>query len=244
MEEFLSRTISLIGESAVKKLQNSTVMVFGAGGVGGYTIEGLARAGVGKIIVVDGDVIAPSNLNRQIIATINTINMPKVEAGRERILSINPNCKVETYNLFVTKDNINQINFNGCDFVVDAIDTITTKIEIIKKAQSLNIPLISSMGTGNKLNAEAFMFADINNTKVCPLCKVMRKLCKENGISNVKVLYSQETPIKPAGLVSAENSSKTPPASISFVPAVAGLLIAGEVIKTITNCWGEGVDNS
>ncbi len=231
MENFLTRTTALIGENAVKKLKNSCVLIFGLGGVGGYVVEGLVRAGVGKLILVDADSVSGSNLNRQIIATKQTVGRLKTEEFVNRINLINPKCEVKTYNLFVTPENINLIDFD-CDFVVDAIDTITTKIEIAKKAQTLNLPIISCMGTGNKLNANAFEFADIYKTSVCPLAKVMRKLCKENEIKKLKVLYSKEEPQN-----TAQNSSnkgkKNPPASISYVPAVAGLLIAGEAIKTL-----------
>ena len=231
MEEFLTRTQNLIGEKAVQKLQNSTVLVFGLGGVGSYTVEALARAGINHLVLVDGDVIAKSNINRQLFATVNTVNKPKTEAAVQRINSINPHCEIETYSKFITADNIDEICFSGVDYVVDAIDTVSTKLEIVKKAQSLNIPIISSMGTGNKLNANIFKIEDIKNTKVCPLCKVMRKLCKENNIESLKVLYSEEEPIKQNNLI--KESEKLTPASISYVPAVAGLLIAGEVIKDL-----------
>lgn len=233
METFLTRTESLIGGENVKKLQNSKVLVFGLGGVGGYVVEGLARAGVGSLVLVDSDSVSVSNINRQIIATNSSVGKLKTECFVERVNEINSNCSVLTYNLFVATENLNQIDFSGVDFIIDAIDTITTKLEIAKKAQTLNIPMISCMGTGNKLNATAFKFADIYKTKVCPLCKVMRKLCKENNIEKLKVLYSEEEPIKSTNFEQIETGKKIPPASISYVPAVAGLLIAGETIQTI-----------
>ena len=235
MEDFLTRTTALIGNENIEKLKSASVLIFGVGGVGGYVVEALSRAGVGNLILVDSDKVSISNINRQIIATNKTVGVLKTEAFVKRINEINPNCQVATYNLFVSKDNLEEISFNNVTFVVDCIDTISSKIEIIKKAQSLNIPVISCMGTGNKLDATAFKFSDINKTKVCPLCKVMRKLCKENGINSLKVLYSEEEPIKPVYKEQLQDTNKLPPASISYTPAVAGLLIAGEVIKTLIN---------
>ncbi len=240
MSDIFERTISLIGEDNVKKLQNSKVAIVGLGGVGGYTLEALARAGVGSFVLIDNDTISASNINRQILATNESVNKFKTLVAKERTLNINPNAKIKTYEVFVDNKTIHEIDFTNVNFIVDAIDTMSAKIELIKKAKELNISIISSMGTGNKLDGNSFKFSDIYKTKVCPVCKVMRKLCKDNDIESLKVLYSQETPLKPKQNI----APKTPPASISYVPAIAGLLIGGEVIKSIINYWGEGIDKS
>ena len=224
------RTELLLGKDGVEKLKNSRVVVFGLGGVGGYVVEALVRAGVGQIDLIDNDTINETNLNRQIIATTSTIGMLKTEAFKERILSINPNCKVKTYAMFFMPENSNLIDFNDYDYVVDAVDTVTAKIEIIVKAKTAGVNVISSMGTGNKLDATAFKVADIKKTSVCPLAKVLRKELKERNIDSLKVVYSEEQPIK-----KAENLDRKEKmiGSVSFVPSVAGLIIAGEVIKDI-----------
>ncbi len=225
MNDWLSRSRILLGESAITKLNNAKVCIFGIGGVGGYVCEGLARSGVGSFILVDKDVVSNSNINRQIIATTKSIGVSKVSLMKERILDINPKAKVEAKEMFYLPDTEKEIDFSDCDYVVDAVDTVTAKLLIIKRAKEYQIPVISSMGTGNKLDPMAFRIDDISKTSVCPLAKVMRKELKERNISDVKVLYSTEMPIV-QGPVEAMPS-------ISFVPSVAGLMIAGEVIKDI-----------
>ena len=225
-EEWKSRTELLIGKENIQKLANSKVIVYGIGGVGSFVVEGLVRAGVENIILVDNDVISPSNLNRQIHATITNIGKLKVDCMKERILSINPKVKVETYIPKNIEDGEETLINNTIDYVVDAIDTITTKLKLIQKAKEKQVPIISCMGTGNKLDPTKFEIVDIYKTSVCPLAKVMRKELKKRGIQDLKVLYSKEEPIK------HDVESRTP-ASISFVPSVAGMIIAGEVIKDI-----------
>ena len=225
-EEWKSRTELLIGKDNIQKLANSKVIVYGIGGVGSFVVEGLVRAGVENIILVDNDVIAPSNLNRQIHATIPNIGKLKVDCMKERILFINPKVNVETYIPQSVENGEETLIDNTIDYVVDAVDTITTKLKLIQKAKEKQVPIISCMGTGNKLDPTKFEIADIYKTSVCPLAKVMRKELKKRGIQDLKVLYSKEEPIK------HDMESRTP-ASISFVPSVAGMMIAGEVIKDI-----------
>lgn len=225
-EEWKSRTELLIGKDNIQKLENSKVIVYGIGGVGSFVVEGLVRAGVENIILVDNDVIAPSNLNRQIHATISNIGKLKVDCMKERILSINPKVNVETYIPQNIENEEETLIDNTIDYVVDAVDTITTKLKLIQRAKEKQVPIISCMGTGNKLDPTKFEIADIYKTSVCPLAKVMRKELKKRGIQDLKVLYSKEEPIK------HDVESRTP-ASISFVPSVAGMIIAGEVINDI-----------
>ena len=225
-EEWNSRTELLIGKENIQKLANSKVIVYGIGGVGSFAVEGLVRAGIENIILVDNDVIAPSNLNRQIHATISNIGKLKVDCMKERILSINPKVNVETYIPQNIENGEETLIDDTIDYVVDAVDTITTKLKLIQRAKEKQIPIISCMGTGNKLDPTRFEIADIYKTSVCPLAKVMRKELKKRGIQDLKVLYSKEEPIK------HDMESRTP-ASISFVPSVAGMIIAGEVIKDI-----------
>ena len=236
MPEQFSRTELLIGEEGVQKLQNAKVAIFGIGGVGSYVVEGLARAGIGNFILVDKDKVDASNINRQIIATHKTIGRPKVEVSKERILDINPNANVEIYQEFFMPNSEEILN-DTIDYVVDAVDTITAKIELVVRADKLNIPIISCMGTGNKLDPTKFEVTDIYKTNICPLAKVMRKELKSKGIEKLKVVYSKEEPIKPnckPEEIKKDNSNKKQiPGSISFVPSVAGLIIAGEVIKDI-----------
>lgn len=229
--EIFSRTENLIGEAAVERLKNARVAVFGIGGVGGYVVEGLARAGVGAIDLIDNDKVALSNINRQIIALHSTVGEWKTEVAARRIKDVNPDIKVRTKNLFFLPETADEFDFDGVDYVVDAIDTVSGKIALIERAKSKNIPVISSMGTGNKLDPTAFEVADITKTSVCPLARVMRRELKKRGIEHVKVVYSKEEP-KTVGKVD-EKTGKAIPASISFVPSVAGLIIAGEVIKDI-----------
>ena len=225
-EEWKSRTELLIGKDNIQKLANSKIIVYGIGGVGSFAVEGLVRAGIENIILVDNDVIAPSNLNRQIHATITNIGKLKVDCMKERILSINPKVNVETYIPQDIEEEEETLIDNTIDYVVDAVDTITTKLKLIQKAKEKQVPIISCMGTGNKLDPTKFEIADIYKTAVCPLAKVMRKELKKRGINDLKVLYSKEEPIK------HDVESRTP-ASISFVPSVAGMIMAGEVIKDI-----------
>lgn len=225
-EKWNSRTELLIGAESLKKLAKAKIIVYGIGGVGSFVVEGLVRAGVEHIIIVDNDVISLSNLNRQIHATIPNIGRLKVDCMKERILKINPNVVVETYvpkNIQLEEENLIDTSVS---YVVDAVDTITTKLKLIERAKKQNVPIISCMGTGNKLDATKFEITDIYKTSVCPLAKVMRKELKKRKITNLKVLYSKEEPIK-------HEEEKRIPASISFVPSVAGMLIAGEVIKNI-----------
>ena len=223
MNEQFSRTAQLVGEENVKNLFSKHVIVFGCGGVGGFVVEALARSGIGKISLVDNDSVNISNINRQIIALHSTVGKQKVDVLKNRILDINPNCQVFTFNTFFLPENSHSFDFSQYDYVVDAVDTVTAKIEIIKKSKDANVPIISSMGTGNKLNPLAFKVADISKTNVCPLARVMRNELKKRGISKVKCVYSEELPV----------IQTQTPASIAFVPSVAGLLIASEVIKDL-----------
>lgn len=231
METESSRTEMLIGKDGVEKLKQTKVAIFGIGGVGSFVLEGLVRAGVGSFILVDNDNVSISNLNRQLIATTDTIGMAKVEASKNRVLSINPNAKVEIYKEFFMPETSEGILDSTVDYIVDSVDTVTAKIELVLRANKLNIPIISCMGTGNKLDPTRFEIDDIYNTSVCPLAKVMRKELKARGIHKLKVLYSKEEPIKPKAL--DKDTKRQTPGSISFVPSVAGLIIAGEVIKDI-----------
>ena len=221
----------LIGETALERIKNSRVAVFGLGGVGGHVTEALARVGVGKMDIFDSDTVSESNINRQVIATYETLGEYKTDAFEKRILSINPDCTVVKHTAFVTRESAEEMDFSEYDYVIDAIDTVSAKLAIAEKCSALGVPLISSMGTGNKLDASKFEITDIFNTSVCPLARVMRTELKKRGIKRLKVLYSKEEPIK-TGAVDPE-SKKPIPASISFVPSVAGLLIAGEVVRDL-----------
>ena len=225
-EKWNSRTELLIGKENLEKLSKSKIIVYGIGGVGSFVVEGLVRAGIENIILVDNDVISPSNINRQIHATTSNIGKLKVECMKERILLINPNVKVETYvptDMSIEEETLID---DSVTYIVDAVDTITTKLKLIEKAKKENVPIISCMGTGNKLDPTQFEISDIYKTSVCPLAKVMRKELRKRNIKSLKVLYSKEEPIK-------HNTEKRTPASISFVPSVAGMIIAGEVVKDI-----------
>lgn len=228
MEQQFERTANLIGKDALEKLKTSRVLVFGLGGVGGYVCEALARSGVGYLGIVDKDVVDITNLNRQIIATHNTVGVKKTAAMRERIHSINPQAEVEEYPFFFLPENQKDIDFTNYDYIVDAVDTVTAKLTIVQCANEAEVPVISCMGTGNKLNPTTLEVSDIFDTSVCPLAKVMRKELKKRGIHNLKVVYSKEEPIKKQG-----DGDPRVPASIAFVPSVAGLIIAGEVVKDI-----------
>ena len=230
----LSRTELLIGKDGLDKLRNSKVVVFGVGGVGSFTVEALTRAGVGTLIIVDNDTVSLTNLNRQIIATYDTIDKYKVDIMEERIHSISKECNVITHKTFVLEDNIADIIPNDCDYVVDAIDTVTAKIALAVYCEKNNIPLISSMGTGNKFDPTAFKIADVYDTKVCPLAKVMRYELKKRGVKKLKVVYSEEKPVKPTGEGLSEPTSKRQvPGSISFVPPVAGMIAASAVVRDL-----------
>lgn len=232
MKEQFSRTEMLIGNESVEKLKNSRVAVFGVGGVGGYVVEALARAGVGNITLIDNDTVSKSNINRQIIALSSTVGRLKTEVMRERILDINNEAKVDCVNKFVLPENIDEFDFSEYDYVVDAIDTVSGKLAIIEKAYGEGVPVISSMGTGNKLDPTKFEIADINKTSVCPLARVMRYELKKRGVKKLKVLYSKEEPVKPQ-IEEKNEKCKAVPASISFVPSAAGLIIGAEVIKDL-----------
>lgn len=234
MEQF-SRTALLIGKSGLEKLKKSKVLVFGVGGVGGYVVEGLARSGVGQIDVVDDDNVSLSNLNRQIIATVDTVGKPKAEAVKERVSKINPNAIVNAFKCFYTPQNADDFDLSAYDYIVDAIDTVTSKIELCVRAQKCGTPIISSMGAGNKLDPTAFEVTDLYKTSVCPLAKVMRRELKARGVKGLKVVYSKEEPIKITDTQGIEipDGKRQIPGSVAFVPSVVGLIIAGEVIKDL-----------
>ena len=232
MNEIFSRTEMLIGEDALYVLKGSRVAVFGVGGVGGYVAEALVRAGIGKIDLIDNDTVSESNINRQIIALHSTVGKMKTQVMSERLLDINPELQVEIHNKFVLPENINEFDFSLYDYVVDAIDTVSGKLAIIEKAYNENIPVISSMGTGNKLDPTKFEITDINKTSVCPLARVMRYELKKRGVKKLKVLYSKEEPIKQTVQQTIEKGQSVP-GSISFVPSAAGLIIASQVIKDL-----------
>lgn len=225
------RTELLIGEESVKKLKNARVAIFGVGGVGGYTAEALARSGVGEFDLIDRDTVSVTNINRQIIATHSTVGEYKVDAMRDRIFDINPDAKVNAYKCFFLPENSNEFDFSKYDYVVDAVDTVTAKIEIIMKSKENNVPVISAMGAGNKLNPLKFCVTDIYKTQMCPLARIMRREMKKRGVKDLKVVYSTEEAKKTNEI--DEESKKAVPASIAFVPSVEGLIIAGEVIKDI-----------
>ena len=248
LNEF-SRTQLLYGKEAMDKLAASRVAVFGIGGVGGYTVEALARSGIGALDLIDNDQVCLTNINRQIIATQKTIGKYKVDVAEERIHDINPDCKVRTYKTFYLPETQDQFDFSEYDYVVDAIDTVTGKLTIIENAKRLNVPVISAMGAGNKTDPTRFEVADIYETSICPLAKVMRHECRKRGIDSLKVVYSQEKPIKPLedmsiscrqhcvcppGTVRKCTERRDIPGSTAFVPSVVGLIIAGEIINDLT----------
>ena len=238
-----SRTETLIGKDALNRLKNSKVAVFGLGGVGGYVAETLARAGIGALDLIDNDTFSITNINRQILATEKTLGLYKVDVAKERVLDINPDCKVRVYKTFFLPETKDLFDFKEYDYVVDAIDTITGKKEIILCAKEAGVPVISSMGTGNKLNPVSLRIADIYETSVCPLAKVMRGLCRKNGIESLKVVYSEEKPTRHENVGEEESSEefdgenkkprKDTPASMPFVPAAAGIMLASEVVKDL-----------
>ncbi len=234
MKEQFERTGLLIGDGNVDKLADAKVAVFGVGGVGGYVVEALARSGVGSFVLIDKDTVSVTNINRQIIALHSTVGKPKVQVMKERILDINPDAEVETRECFFLPDNADEFDFSEYSYVVDAVDTVTAKLEIIVRAKEAKVPVISSMGAGNKLDPTRFQVTDIYKTSVCPLAKVMRRELKKRDVKKLKVVFSTEEAITPVKHVSEEGRRATP-GSVAFVPSVAGLIIAGEVIKDITN---------
>lgn len=243
-----SRTELLLGKEAMEKLKNAKVAVFGIGGVGGYVCEALVRSGVGAFDLIDDDKVCLTNLNRQIIATRKTVGKYKTDVMKDRILEINPDARVEVHKCFFLPENADEFPFDKYDYIVDAVDTVTAKISLVMKAQEMNVPIISSMGAGNKLDASQFRVADIYKTKVCPLAKVMRRELKKRGVKKLKVVYSEEQPTRPVEdmAISCRTNCICPPGaahkcterrdipgSVAFVPSVAGLIIAGEVVKDL-----------
>ena len=235
MEERFIRTAMLIGEDGIERLRSSSVAVIGVGGVGGYAVEALARAGVGALTLIDADTVAESNINRQIIATIESVGMKKTEAFKARIALINPNCRVDTVSRFILPEDLSSLDLRRFDYVVDAIDTVSTKLALAQLCEQEGIPLICSLGTGNKLDPTRLAVSDIYKTSVCPLARAMRTELGKRGVKHLKVVFSDETPIKPdprmAG--SATGGGKAAVGSISFVPSAAGLIIASEVVKDL-----------
>ena len=232
MEDMFSRTRMLLGDAAMDRLKRARVAVFGVGGVGGHVVEALTRSGVGALDLIDSDRVELSNLNRQIIATRDTLGMLKVNAAKARVLSINPDCQVQTHPIFFLPETADQFDFTQYDYVVDAIDTVAGKLQLIEAAKAAGVPVISSMGAGNKLDPTAFRVADISETSVCPLARVMRRELRKRGIEHVKVVYSTEPALSPAP-ADEETDRRSTPGSVAFVPAVAGLVLAGEVIKDL-----------
>ena len=235
MREEFSRTAFLLGEEAMERLSKARVAVFGLGGVGGYVVEALARGGIGALDLIDNDTVSVSNINRQILATRATVGQPKVDAAKDRLLLINPELQVRTYQTFYTPATAAEFDFTQYDYIVDAIDTVTGKLELIQQAFAANTPVISCMGTGNKLDASAFEVSDIAKTAMCPLARIMSKELSKRGIKHMKVVYSKEEALSPTGWEeeAAAIGKRQIPGSVSFVPGAAGLILAGEVIKDI-----------
>ena len=232
-----SRTALLLGDEGMEKLKNARVAVFGLGGVGGYVVEALARSGVGALELVDHDTVSATNINRQLLATVSTVGQPKAEAAKKRVLDINPHAQVTARCEFFHPDTAENFEFSAYTYVVDAIDTVTGKLALVTAAQAAGVPIISCMGTGNKLDPTKFQIADISKTSVCPLARIMRKECAKRGIRHLKVLFSTEDPIAsaPVSALTEElpEGRRALPGSVAFVPSVAGLILAGEVIKDI-----------
>ena len=233
-EQFL-RTQMLLGTEALERLQKAREAVFGIGGVGGYTVEALARSGIGQLDLIDSDVVSVSNINRQILATHSSVGKPKVEAAKARILDINPDCVVRTYQMFYLPETAEQFDFTQYDYIVDAIDTVTGKLQLVQRATEVGTPIICCMGTGNKLDPSAFEVSDISKTTMCPLARIMRKELSKRGIKHLKVVYSKEEALTPTGWEeeAAALGKRQIPGSVAFVPGAAGLILAGEVIKDI-----------
>ena len=236
--EFLSRTQLILGKEGIERLGKAKVIIFGVGGVGGYALEALVRSGVEKIALVDADTVSISNLNRQIIATQRTLGELKVEAAKDRALSINPDAKITVYPIFYEEKTENEIDLSQYDYVIDAIDTVSSKIRLIEDAKAKDVPIISSMGAGNKLDPTAFKVADIHKTSVCPLARVIRTELKKRNIKNLKCVYSEELPVKAVANDEGANKGRHAPASLSTIPSVVGLIIANEVIKDISKING------
>ena len=236
MREEFSRMGLLLGEEALSRLEGVRVAVFGLGGVGGYTVEALARAGIGKLDLIDSDTVSLSNRNRQLLATRSTLGLPKTEAAKRRVLDINEEAQVTTWELFYNADTADMIDLGMYDYIVDAIDTVTAKLLLIQRAHEAGTPIISCMGTGNKLDPTAFQVTDISKTSMCPLARVMRKELGKRGIKHLKVVYSQEEAMTPHGAEEemAALGKRQIPGSVSFVPGAAGLILAGEVIRDLT----------
>jgi tRNA A37 threonylcarbamoyladenosine dehydratase len=235
VQEAFSRTALLLGTQAVTALAQKRVAVFGVGGVGGYVVEALARSGIGALDLIDSDTIAPSNLNRQIIATVQTIGMRKVDAAKQRVLSINPQAQVRVYPIFYLPETADLFDFSQYDYVVDAVDTVTAKLSLVLRAQQSGTPILCAMGAGNKLDPTRFEAADIYQTSVCPLARVMRGLCRKNGVQQLKVVYSKEPPATPHTLAPRESADarRCTPGSVAFVPAAMGLVLAANVIEDL-----------
>ncbi len=232
MSEIFSRTEALLGKKAMEKLKNSRVAVFGIGGVGGYTAEALVRSGIGAIDLIDNDTVSLSNINRQIFALHSTVGELKTEVAKKRLLDINPELKIKTHNVFYLPETKAEFNFTEYDYIVDAVDTVSAKIDIIVTGDSLGVPVISSMGAGNKLFASRVEIEDIYKTSVCPLARVMRRELKARGVKKLKAVYSKEEPVKQEEAMFSE-SGKPIPGSLAFVPSVVGLLMAGEVVRDL-----------
>ena len=238
MQEQFTRTKMLLGEEAMEKLAASRVAVFGVGGVGGYVVEGLVRSGIGALDLVDHDTVDITNLNRQIIATMDTIGEEKVDVAARRIRSINPECQVRTCRMFYLPETRDQFDFREYDYVVDAIDTVAGKLALIEAAKEAGTPIICAMGAGNKLQPSAFRVADIYDTSVCPLARVIRRECKKRGIRSLKVVYSREEPVRPKTPAEGDEPGRAgrTPGSTAFAPSVMGLIIAGEVVRDLVSC--------
>ena len=236
MREEFSRMGLLLGEEALSRLENARVAVFGLGGVGGYTVEALARGGIGKLDLIDSDTVSVSNRNRQLLATRSTLGLPKVEAAKRRVLDINELAEVKTFQVFYNAETAHLFDFSQYDYIVDAIDTVTGKLQLIEQAVAAGTPIISCMGTGNKLDPTAFRVSDISKTTMCPLARVMRKELGKRGIKHLKVVYSKEEALSPTGWEeeAAALGKRQIPGSVAFVPGAAGLILAGEVIKDIS----------
>lgn len=232
MNHYFDRTQLLLGEASMDILNNSAVAVFGVGGVGGYVAEALVRSGIGSIDIIDNDKVSETNINRQIIATTKTVGQYKVDVLKQRILEINPDCKVTAYKCFYLPETKNEFDFSSYDYIVDAVDTVTAKIQLVLEAGDKKVPIISSMGAGNKLNPAEFEVTDISKTSVCPLAKVMRRELKKRGVNHLKVVYSKEPPVKP-GISEEVTGKRAVPGSVAFVPSVVGMIIASEVVKDL-----------
>lgn len=235
MTDSFSRTALLLGDEALARLKNARVAVFGVGGVGGYAVEALARSGVGALDLIDNDTVAQSNINRQIIALNSTVGQYKADVAAKRVLDINPECDVRAIKVFYMPETADEFDFTRYDYIIDAIDTVKGKLALARQAQDAGAPIISCMGAGNKLDPTEFEVADIYDTSICPLARIMRKECRARGIKRLKVVYSKEMPARPVKKLEEQTVRRDTPGSVSFVPSVAGLIIAGEVIKDLIN---------